>query len=835
MSGHRLITALCAALLVAAAAHADVVLQGAQHTGDNDDANLTPTNPVARLLFEANPSHFHLSSQITITGLQLVNLASLDGAPRFVIDAAELQGTFDGGTGTLTLSNPLTLNAGLHTFAVDSGCLTAAENPTNAFDAASCTNEDNIAWSSVILLSGETSTSQMFNQRRHLGDFTGETDQYGGTFYPDLPDGAQITESFTLSRPLQTSTLALHNLRQITRLDAALNGTAFGQFTGTESFFTQQSISNTVTLPVGTHSITITSPGSGNIDDVSWDDMILQFAVSTTTLPNHFNAVDPGQAGGSGVITTKVAGAAFNLDIHSLAADDSATSNYTGTVLLELLDARDDSGPLDIYGCRSSWSTVGTLGSVGFAGSGQQTAMALSHPDALRIARIRISDSALNLSTCSSDAFALRPAQFAITASDDTDSTPGTARVLNNVAFPLLANPVHRAGQPFTLTITPQDGLGNPIAGLDTDPALSPTALAPASVTGSLTPGVFTTQGNLRVSDTARYSEVGALNVLADLTSFSDVDAADTPLAARTLTQTVAIGRFVPNQFAVVANTPELAPACVNHSYFGQGFGFATPPQLTLTAQDASGTTTSNYTGSLFRLQNNSATTPAYSVDSGTLVADLPAAQLTDLGAGQALANLTVNSLTMARGTPTLPSNPAIAVATSITDLDGIAALGNPQQFGAATPGNGIAFTGGVGAFRHGLLRMSNAFGSPLVALDVPLTVLFWGDLGGGNSGYTLDTDGACLPAIIGGTGTTLNQASLNNGATSVSSTTLAAGRGAIRLAAPGAGASGFVVVDFGLNGTAPWLTDGVDPTARASFSLKSLPDDQIHLREVIP
>ena len=836
---NRLACSVAVAITTAAApAAADVVLIGNQHVGDNVITNegLTPQDNVGRIEHFNFPSRFDLSSQTTVTAVRFDNLLSRSGLPRLAIDGTVRAGSFDTATDTFTLSTPVTLAAGLHTLAIDPGCVNANENPPVAFAVAACTNEDDIGWSSLTLISDASSTSINLNQRRHTGNFSGESDQYGGTYYPDPAEGEFIDYTITLERPRQTSTLTMYNIRHLDRLVVNLNGSVFGVYGDTDGIpnnASQRVITNAVALAVGTHALQIEAPG---FDDVSWDDLILRFSDTSTTLPDHFNAVDPGQNGVTGPITTKIAGAAFSLDIHVLAANADPTGNFTGTLNLDLLDTRDNSGALDIYGCRSSWTTVASLGSVALSNQSSTTATGLSHSGALREARIRITDTALNLSTCSGDAFALRPATVDVVASDTTDSTPGTVRTLNNIASPVIANPVHRAGQPFTLTLTPRDTLGNAISGLDIDPDLTPTAIAPASSNGVIQPGTFANQGNLRISDSARYNEVGAFNLLADFTAFSAVDASDTPVATRTLTSTAAIGRFVPNQFAVSQNTPTFAPGCTNHSYLGQNFGFATTPQLTLTAQDAVGATTSNYTGGLFRLDNSSASTPAFTSDLGSLTVSSPTVLITDIGGGQALVAFNAGSLVLARGAPAVPIEPAIALTSSITDNDGVAALANPQQVGQSTPGNGIAFTGGNNSFRHGLLRMDNAYGSPLLDLQMPLTLRYWADLGGGQAGYTVDTQAACVPAIVTVGTITVDQTTLAGGNTTASGPAFnaATGTGSITLSQPDAGASGYVTVDLALPPGNAWLLDGANPTARGSFGLKAQPDQLIHYREVI-
>jgi len=77
----------------------------------------------------------------------------------------------------------------------------------------------------------------------------------------------------------------------------------------------------------------------------------------------------------------------------------------------------------------------------------------------------------------------------------------------------------------------------------------------------------------------------------------------------------LAIGRFIPDHFDVVLNTPEFNPANSTFTYIGQPVMYATIPVATLTAKNASGVTTKNYTGSYWKVNPTDASfgiTPSY-------------------------------------------------------------------------------------------------------------------------------------------------------------------------------------------------------------------------------
>lgn len=66
--------------------------------------------------------------------------------------------------------------------------------------------------------------------------------------------------------------------------------------------------------------------------------------------------------------------------------------------------------------------------------------------------------------------------------------------------------------------------------------------------------------------------------------------------------------------------------------------------------------------------------------------------------------------------------------ALNVIDSDGVAYASNPVRFGAATAGNGIAFsgTGGGKALRWGRLKLSNALGSEFVDLALPIEAQYY-------------------------------------------------------------------------------------------------------------
>ncbi|MBI3044755.1 MAG: hypothetical protein HYY78_18210 [Betaproteobacteria bacterium] len=544
-----------------------------------------------------------------------------------------------------------------------------------------------------------------------------------------------------------------------------------------------------------------------------------------------FNAYDTTTAAGAvtGFITTKVAGAAFNVDIIAIRNNrKDIDTAFTGTVRVELLDASDNSGAADAAtGCRASWAVIQTIApDPAFVGgdNGRKT-IAVTENNAWREARFRISDfPAGKLVGCSTDAFAIRPDTLASFSVSDTDwQTAGTMRTLNDPTF---GTTTHKAGRPFSVRATAVNGAGTPATTTNYAgaPTASVTACAGAACTatfGTLTLATTFVAGQL-ASDIATYGEVGSFNLQLVDSAFAIIDAADGTPADCTATGrhvcsgTIAVGRFVPDHFAVALNTPQFGTACGGgFTYIGQSFSYTTAPQITVAAQDFSNNPTTLYTGGWWRITNTSVA-PAtqagrYSAAAGTLdVTGLPAtaADPVIVDAGSGSGTLTFGSgtgLLFGRTTPVAPFDADISVAVNVIDADGVAYASNPAGFGAATAGNGISFSAGK-PMRFGRLVIRNANGSQLL----PLPVLLETQYSNGTAFVTNASDNctaiaasaaASNVAMSGFTGnltdTPTCETALSGGGT------FSSGRKTFLLAAPGSGNNGSVNLTVNLGSAA--------------------------------
>jgi len=755
------------ALLAWGPAAADVVLEGHQHIGDDEGAEFTPRDPVSRSLELANPSHFHLSESLTVTAVVLNDAIDVDDEVDAVIDGIEhasvcprcalCNGSSSCGDVTLTLTPPVTLAAGFHTLAIDSN-----------------SSGNDLGFSAITLVSTKTSASRSFNQRRNVGDDDDEDDDYDiadddSPWYPDESGGVAVDLPFTLDRNRRLSEIRFYRLRDVDAADAQVlvDGEFVGNLanTGDPLEFDPTSILTSLQLLAGDHTLRVVagSLGGGNRDTLSWDDIVLVLGNDPSITSGLFTAVDPGGAI-DGPITTKTAGAAFSLDLLALSASgQKLDKSYTGVAVVQLLDASSDSGALDDYNCRSSWTLAPNpnLGVVVFTGAsnGRKTA-SFSYAGAVKVARLRITDQASGAYGCSHDAFAIRPYDFSVAVSDAGWESAGTARNLTAASFGASSTPVHKAGQPFTLQATARNAAGATTSGYTGTPSLAVATYPGMGATpGSLTPGSFTTSAGVARTDTARYHEVGAFVLTVTDADFAAVDAADTAAAQRTVSGTANVGRFVPDHFLATAAVPppEFAPACGTFTYIGQPFRYAVAPSATIvpvTAVAAGEAPTANYTGALYKLPA-ALTVPAdfgYSANHALDFGSMPATDSTLTVAGSVTtvtfdAGTGAQGLSLARALPEVPLEAEILLSRAITDSDGVSGL---IQFGGTAPGSGIAFSGGDREMRFGQLRVHHAYGSERLPLPVPLRAEYYA-AGDGTPGFTPNPDDSCTAIVSAG------------------------------------------------------------------------------------
>jgi len=449
-----------------------------------------------------------------------------------------------------------------------------------------------------------------------------------------------------------------------------------------------------------------------------------------------------------------------------------------------------------------------------------------------------------------------RPANFVVSNIKNTASG-----VANPAATSATGAVFIGAGQPFTATVTAVEsgGAATPNFGRES-PAesvkFSTVLVLPASGDAPSVTGTFPAFAGGSATGTAfGWPEVGIVNLVPRVSDGDYLGSGDVVGNA-----TGNVGRFIPYTFAVALNTPVFATGCNagGFTYVGQPLVYTIAPMITATAQALGGTTTLNYTGTLFKLTNSSLTGRAYTPTPATpalSLGGLPATSvdpvIVDLGTGQATMTFSSGTgLLFARGGAIAPFNANVALSIHVIDLDG-AAASNPVTFGAAS---GIAFSTGATQL-YGRVALHNALGSELLDLPMPLTTEYYLSV---TQGFATNLKDTCTatPALTfsayqqnlaaGGTcvrdAGSPGQSGVGCAAAAPGSLAItanaAAGNFNMHLQAPGSGKSGAVTVTAGAPTWLQYLwnssTGSVSsPSAMATFGVFPAPASRVHQREV--
>lgn len=596
------------------------------------------------------------------------------------------------------------------------------------------------------------------------------------------------------------------------------------------------------------------------LDDVQWS--VVDVSLGTpqvlvvNTPPAGFNAFETTTAVNAvdGVLHTKIAGSAFGFDVVALTGTPSVANNFTGAVKVELVDG---SGNTDCA-TRTSFQTVAASYTFTSAEQGRHTFSGVVQANAYRDVLVRVSypDNSPTLVACSSDHFAIRPAYFVVVATDQDWQTAGNTRFLN--ATTASALPFHKAGQPFTLSVTAYNTLGGITAGYNTAPlAGTTTCVLPVNAChlGIFTTGNFITTNGVAVSTNAQYSEVGAVNMSMSDSDFAIIDESDgTTLTERTvLSSAINVGRFVPDHFNVSLNTPVFSPACDSFSYLGQPLKYAVNPVVVASAVSADNNVTQNYTGSLLKI-NFPAIVPSYAAASQPVTV-LNSATPTPIDNGNGTGTLTFadttsNILAFTRTNPVAPFDAEVTMSFILNDMEGVTTLVSPVRFGEAIAERGINFSGSHKTMRWGRLVMQNAYGSELIPLELPLFSEYFN-----GSSFVSNTEDQCTsltlssqlslgnPATASGAvqpGNTVMTIGAGSSRATLANVPLLAGRAGLSFSAPGSGNTGYIDITGNFSAL-PWLLFDWDhdgshddsANARVSFGVYQGNSRQIYWREV--
>lgn len=333
------------------------------------------------------------------------------------------------------------------------------------------------------------------------------------------------------------------------------------------------------------------------------------------------------------------------------------------------------------------------------------------------------------------------------------------------------------AGSPFSATLTavlwtqgdPADGVPDGPIDAATHPAatayawttdLSSTApyTPSAGVLGTLSGGPLATGSFRNGASTATnlaYSEVGSFTLSAQATDYLDAqNYGASPLIEGTSSP---VGRFTPYAFTVSVNQPTFDPGCgTSLTYLGEPMNYQTAPVVTITAVNAQGATTLDYsdygTGEdWWKLGEIDPvyTDPNAPANLGVTV-DASAASFTP----GTETNTAPGSVTVTFAGPlayTMPDNgtkPApdvspfdsdIHVSFPVTDADGVSYPHNPFTFTIGFP------AGDSSEIEQGRLYLGDAYGSELLDLNpVMETEVYLGS----SEGWVQSTDDSCTSGV---------------------------------------------------------------------------------------
>ncbi len=495
---------------------------------------------------------------------------------------------------------------------------------------------------------------------------------------------------------------------------------------------------------------------------------------------------------------TKLAGTAFKLDMSALKIDGSVDTTFNGTIAMKLLAS--SATPASFVGatyCPTSPTATISLGNVTLTNgrppvagvSVAATAFSAVAPTYSAYPDVRVQFVCASptcspaVTTCSPDAFSVRPLSYTVTSSNaNADSAAGASG--SNT-------PIVKAGTAFTLTAgTATKGyFGTPVI----DPAKVqwpgvPTGGRSAPGVGTLG-GAFTTGASIGTGNGATgsftYDEVGYFQFAAGgvydsayVAISGDVGNGDcTNNASNTLVggkygcrvanqnATNYFGRFVPDHFDTVV-TQGCAPGAFTYS--------AQPFTVEVTARNSGAAATQNYSGATF-------------------------AKLTTISNAGVTTNMTGNtvapgSFSAGLGTATgvkytfpTPETAPLALVLRATDTDLVGSSG---------------FAEGVANLRSGRLQLQNAYGSEFLPLPVQLALQYWNGSWQKNASDTCSAINASQFAWVfpAGTAPRLNYLSACESFVTVSGV---APNYAVNLSAPGAANAGWADLTLNLGSAA--------------------------------
>ncbi|MFT7724190.1 MAG: hypothetical protein QM788_15380 [Roseateles sp.] len=535
-----------------------------------------------------------------------------------------------------------------------------------------------------------------------------------------------------------------------------------------------------------------------------------------------------------------VAGRPHDLRVELMRKDPSTgvcgvASDYAGSRAVKLW--RSDSG--------GPWTPPTVAGSGAAVPAGRPAANNLTLAFTAGIARFDLATSDVGRYALNLEDDSLSKAATAVSGSSPDLSVRPFTLAVTGLALAGTANPggsapadavFGAAGAPFSATVTAyrwasgadadDDGLPDPgstlaqvsaggaAPGFGSAVTLAPVAGAQTPAGGTLgalannVVGGFS--GGAATTGTLAYAEVGSFLLKTQAVVANYLGSAGLNLDALVFNAAGSpqprVGRFVPAGFALSGGgvTHRVDQACPSPSaftYLGERFRLG----FTLTARNAAGATTRNYSGDFARLDLAApaqfklagiAGSEVFNAGNGRLAAS---ASSGSWSAGVA-SGVTLTARVTRAAAPAGPYDTA-AFGIAPVDPDGVAMLSPDLDTDSPANGADRVRVGGTIPLRHGRLRLQNAIGAAGRPLHLPLAAQHWAD-----GAYTTNTLDSCtrIRASDLSFGNLRKSLTAGDAAMGGSSSTVAQGIGRLTLAAPGGGRVGSLDVAIALDAASP-------------------------------
>jgi hypothetical protein len=724
--------------------------------------NLTTSSGAVSLTGTTVNGTLTTNGTLTISGGGITgNVSAKNGITS--TNGAEFGGNVTATNGTLTLTD------GSVAGAVHSGCCVVTTNNTNVGNGVSSGAINGSGGSTVIINGGTVSGNILTN---------------GGSGI-SINNGANITGNVTSN----CCTVAINNSTVTGNITSnggsgvqIQNGSTITGDVNAPSYQAPATVVDSTSIVHGT----CDSQTNSSSDPGSYSNRC-DGGVTGSTTTVKFNACHNYSSGncegGSGRLYTRLAGTAFSVDVVALKSDGTVDTSFDKKVTVTLI-ARSATGSADANNCFvPDYSLTLDNAATAFT-SGRLTIPDINVASAYPDVRIMVSCDSANCATpiaavCSADNFAIRPVNFTVTSSNANADSNGSSTT---------ATPAIKAGAQFTLTAAT-------VAGYNGMPKVSPDLLEAhdGAVAGTLTGSFPQATNGTATGNAFTYSEVGYFRFSAQGVYEDTFTAVDQPESDCTddysntlvggkygckfgnIAATAYFGRFIPDHFGITGSVVTRSDLQTLENQTTPFTYMDEPMKLSLvvTAYNKGEEATQYYTGAFAKL-NATTNLSNWTCTSGTQCMGLSAISGTTLLTGRlAIDTTSTNStapsntvwgdgqsdftLYAAVGRNTDPDGPydVLKFGAKPLDSDGVtlppkaatdtdhcvnlnAATGVEDAncaFGSALETNlrRKIFETRV---RYGRLKLSNAYGSELLDLPIPVEAQYWN-----GSYYTVNKD----------------------------------------------------------------------------------------------